>query len=67
MILATNNYRPKKYSFRNPDLSLHDLLMYGKTLEETEAQAEKVKQAHDMSQEEVSYNKRGQTSGDKFG
>ena len=38
--MVANNNKPRRYSFRNPSLSLHDLLLYGKTLENAENQAE---------------------------
>ena len=64
--MVANNNKPRRYSFRNPSLSLHDLLLYGKTLENAENQAEKEEQELNLSQEEVTYNKRSQSSGNKF-
>ena len=60
------NNKPRRYSFRNPSLSPYNLLLCGKTLGNAEPHAKKAEQAQNLSQEEVTYNKRSQPSGNKF-
>ena len=50
--LSTINNKLRLYSFRNPEKSLQELLVTGKTLEETTKQAETIVKAH-VNNEEV--------------
>ena len=42
LILATNSNKLRRYCFRNPDITLENLLTYAKTLEDAESQAEEI-------------------------
>ena len=42
LILATNSNKLSRYCFRNPDITLENLLTYAKTLEDAESQAEEI-------------------------
>ena len=41
-ILGTNSNKLRCYCFRNPDITLENLLTYAKTLEDAESQAEEI-------------------------
>ena len=40
--LGTNSNKLRCYCFRNPDITLENLLTYAKTLEDAESQAEEI-------------------------
>ena len=56
-ILATNSNKLRRYCFRNPDITLENLLTYAKTLEDAESQAEEIEKMS-KNVEEVNFTKK---------
>ena len=66
LILATNSNKLRRYCFRNPDITLENLLTYAKTLEDAVSQAEEIeKMSKDVEDVNFTRKSKKQNKADK--